>query len=198
MVANIKAEFKATNSQHKHHKYMSQHTYYPTQVTTIRDLLSSANTKCNHRDYLGAIAEYNQAIQLEPDRAMAYCGRGVAYYRLGETQNAHSDYTHAIEIDPNLAIPYYRRGFLHYLAKDYASAIADYNRAIELKPDFALAYSNRGYAYRDLYGEQEAVIDWRFAAKLFKEQGNLVKYQSMMSTIAQIYGDESCASGMLW
>ncbi|NJR32460.1 MAG: tetratricopeptide repeat protein [Chamaesiphon sp. CSU_1_12] len=94
---------------------------------------------------------------MEPNRAMAYCSRGVAYYRLGEIQNAHSDYTRAIEIDPNLAIPYYRRGFLHYLAKDYTSAIADYNRAIALKPDFALAYSNRGYAYRDLYGEQEAV-----------------------------------------
>ena len=107
------------------------------------------------------------------------------------------DYSREIAIDPKLAIAYYRRGFLHYLAKDYVGAIADYNKSIELKPDFALAYSNRGYAYRDLYGEQEALLDWRFAAKLIKEQGNITKYQSRMRSIECIYDDASCASGML-
>ena len=86
---------------------------------------------------------------------------------------------------------------MQYLAQDYQSAIVDYNKSIDLKPDFALAYSNRGYAYRDLYGEQEALLDWRFAAKLFKEQGNITKYQSTMRSIDRIYDDTSCASGML-
>ncbi len=108
-----------------------------------------------------------------------------------------TDYNQAIAIDPKLAIAYYRRGFLYYLAQDYQSAIVDYNKSIDLKPDFALAYSNRGYAYRDLYGEQEALLDWRFAAKLFKEQGNITKYQSTMRSIDRIYDDTSCASGML-
>ena len=72
---------------------------------------------------------------------------------------------------------------MYYLAQDYQSAIVDYNKSIDLKPDFALAYSNCGYAYRDLYGEHEALLDWRFAAKLFKEQGNITKYQSTMRSI---------------
>ena len=76
-------------------------------------------------------------------------------------------------------------------------AIANYSQSIELNPSSALAYFNRGYAYRDLYGEQEALIDWRFAAKLFKEQGNITKYQSTIRLIDRIYDDASCASGML-
>ena len=170
---------------------------HATRVPIVNDILASANAKYKNRDYLGALIEYNEAIRIDPSSALAVCCRGVAYYRMGNNKDAMRDYTNAISIDPKLAIAYYRRGFLHYLAQDYLSAIADYNKSIELQPDFALAYSNRGYAYRDFYGEQEALIDWRFAAKLFKEQGNITKYQSTMKSIERIYDDASCASGML-
>jgi tetratricopeptide (TPR) repeat protein len=176
---------------------MSQHTYSPTETTTNNDILLSAKTKYKDRDYLGALAEYTKAIQLDPQDALAFCCRGVAHYRLGDGYKAMADYNKAIEIDPNLAIGYYRRGFLHYVAKDYLSAIADYNKSIELNPDFALAYSNRSYVYRELYGEQEATVDLRFAAKLFKQQGNLKKYHSTMKLINKISGGDSWGSGML-
>ncbi len=158
---------------------------------------SSAQPRSKNGDYVGVIDRYTQAIQLNPGDALAFCYRGVAYYRLGNGNSAMADYNRAIELDPNLSIAYYRRGFLQYLAKDYISAIADYNKAIELKPDFAIAFSNRGYAYRELYGEQEALIDFRWAAKLFKEQGNSEKYHTMINAIEWIGGIDSCASGML-
>ncbi len=179
-----------------HHTNMSQSTY-ATREPIATDILTSANAKYKNRDYLGALTAYTEAIRIDPSDALAVCCRGVAYYRLGDDLDAMRDYTNAISIDPTLAIAYYRRGFLHYLAQDYPSAIADYNKSIELQPDFALAYSNRGYAYRDLYGEQEALLDWRFAAKLFKEQGNIIKYKSTMRSIEQVYDDASCGSGML-
>ena len=50
---------------------------------------------------------------------------------------------------------------------------------------------------RGNYGEQEAAIDWRFAAKLFKEQGNIKKYLSTMKLINQIIDTGSWGSGML-
>jgi tetratricopeptide (TPR) repeat protein len=177
---------------------MSQHTN-----TLIRDdvrtsdILASANLKYKNHDYLEALTDYTQAIKIDAANALAFCCRGVTYYRLGDKLNAIIDYNRSIELDPRLAVAYYRRGFLYYVAKDYVRAIADYSQSIELNPSSALAYSNRGYAYRDLYGEQEALIDWRFAAKLFKEQGNITKYQSMIRLIDRIYDDASCASGML-
>jgi tetratricopeptide (TPR) repeat protein len=176
---------------------MSQQTSSLTTSTRNSDILLSAKTKYKNGDYQGAITAYTQAIQLKPGDALAFCCRGVAYYRLGDGTKAMSDYNHAIKVDPTLSMAYYRRGFLHYIAKDYLSAIDDYNKSILLQPNFALAYSNRSYAYRDLYGEQEAAIDLRFAAKLFKEQGNLKKYQSTMKSINKISGGDSWGSGML-
>ena len=176
---------------------MSPSTSSLTKSAATSDTLLSANVKDLNHDYQEVIIAQTQAIELNPDDALAFYNRGVAYYRLGDQKSAIADYTQAIELNPLLAIAYYRRGYSSYLAKDYSSAIVDYNRSTKLKPDFALAYASRGYAYRDLYGEQEALIDWRFAAKLFKEQGNLQKYQDLMKSIELVNGDESCASGML-
>lgn len=176
---------------------MPQQTYPDANVALTDRSSASTQPKSKDRDYPAAIAQYTLAIQLNPNDALAYCYRGVAYYRLGDGNSAMADYDRAIEIDPSLAIAYYRRGFLRYLAKDYIGAIADYNKAIEFKPDFAVAFSNRGYAYRELYGEQEALIDFRWAAKLYKEQGNSEKYDAMMNAIEWISGVDSCASGML-
>lgn len=176
---------------------MSLHRSSVSAVTKNPDDLSAAKAKYKNRDFLGALTEYSQIIDLNPRHALAYCCRGVTYYRLGDIQNARIDYNRSISLDPLLDTAYYRRGFLAYLDKNYLAAIDDYNRAIELTPGFALAYSNRGYAYRDLYGEQEAAIDWRFAAKLFKEQGNLEKHQSMLRLLNRMNDSGSWASGML-
>ena len=177
---------------------MSQLTSSAPGISKDSDILLLAQMKYKDRDYQGALIAYTTAIQLSLHHAIAFCDRGGVYYRLGDLKSAMNDYTQAIEIDPKLEIAYYRRGFLHYLAKNYSGAICDYNRSIELKPDFALAYANRGYAYRDLHGEQEALIDWRFAAKLFKDQGNLKKHESTMKLINDISGADSCVSGVLW
>ena len=176
---------------------MSPSTSSLTKSAATSDISVSANVNDSTHDCQEVIIAQTQAIDINPDDAVAFYTRGVAYYRLGDQQKAIADYTQAIDLNPLLAIAYYRRGCSYYLAKDYSTAIVDYNKSIKLKPDFALAYASRGYAYRDLYGEQEALIDWRFAAKLFKEQGNLNKYQDLMRSIELVNGDESCASGML-
>ena len=176
---------------------MPQFLYAPVKDSIASDIISAANLKYKQGDFLGSLTAYNEAIGIDPTNAMAFCCRGVAYYRLEDLGNAKIDYNRSIELDPTLAIAYYRRGFLRYVAKEYVMAIADYNKSIELNPNFALAYSNRGYVYRDMYGEQEAAIDWRFAAKLFKEQGNIKKYQSTMKVLNKIIDTGSWGSGML-
>ncbi|PSB58348.1 tetratricopeptide repeat protein [Chamaesiphon polymorphus] len=176
---------------------MSEHTNTLIAIRDTSDILLSAKAKYKSCDYSGAIVEYTLAIEFHPHMALAFCCRGDAYYKLGDAQKAMSDYNRAVELDPDLVIVYYRRGNLYYSTKDYALAIADYSHAIELKPDFALAYSSRGCAYKELYGEQEASIDWRSAAKLFKEQGNVEKYNYMIELTALSNSIDTLTSGML-
>ena len=57
-----------------------------------------------------AIAEYDQAIRLDPQYVLAYFNRGVAYHGLGEFQQAVEDLDEAIRLDPDFGRDYHNRG----------------------------------------------------------------------------------------
>jgi tetratricopeptide (TPR) repeat protein len=92
------------------------------------------------------VAEYTTAIRLDPDDAVAYYNRGLAYMNLGEYNTAISDYTTAIRLDPDDAAAYNNRGLAYDKLGKYNTAISDYTTAIRLDPDYASAYINRGIA----------------------------------------------------
>jgi Flp pilus assembly protein TadD len=47
------------------------------------------------REFENAIADYTEAITLDPDDAEAFNNRGNAYIRIGETEKAEADFTEA-------------------------------------------------------------------------------------------------------
>jgi len=49
-------------------------------------------------DKQGAVADYNQAIAINPQNADAYNNRGNSKYDLGDTQGACADYKKAIAL----------------------------------------------------------------------------------------------------
>ena len=53
-----------------------------------------------------AIADFNKAIQLDPNLAGAYNNRGVVYSETGKYKPAIADFNKAIQLDPNLADAY--------------------------------------------------------------------------------------------
>jgi tetratricopeptide (TPR) repeat protein len=60
-------------------------------------------------DYDRAIADFSQAIRLDPNYAFAYYNRGVTYKTKGDADRAIEDYTQAIRINPNHANSYINR-----------------------------------------------------------------------------------------
>ena len=88
-------------------------------------------------DYDRAIADFDRAIQLKPDDAVAYANRGWAYDDKGDYDRAIADFDRAIQLKPDYADAYAGRGWA-YAKGDYDRAIADYDRAIQLKPDYGL------------------------------------------------------------
>jgi len=109
-------------------------------------------------EYMKAIAEYDKAIELDPQYAQAYYNRGYTYKELGEHQKAIDDFSRAIEIDPQFAKAYNNRGIVYKELDEHQKAIDDYSRAIEIDPQHAKAYYNRGIAYSEL-GEYQKEID---------------------------------------
>jgi Flp pilus assembly protein TadD len=91
-----------------------------------------------------AIADFNEAIRLEPNNAMQLNNRGHAYIKKGDYDRAIADYNEAIRLDPTLARAFNGRGFAYMRKGNNQQAMADYSKAIQLRPDFAAAYCNRG------------------------------------------------------
>ena len=100
-------------------------------------------------NYDKAIADYTEAIRLDPKFAEAYYNRGVAYENKGEYDKAIADYTEAIRLDPKYAEAYNSRGFAYGNKGEHDKAIADYTEAIRLDPKYANAYYNRGVRLRE-------------------------------------------------
>lgn len=108
-----------------------------------------------------AIADYNRAIELDPNYARAYASRGSAYRHLKEYERAVQDYDRALAINPNYAWAYFGRGETYRLQKDYLLALRDLNRAIELEPNYARAYSHRGLTHLWLNNIELANNDYK-------------------------------------
>ncbi|MFM6045103.1 MAG: tetratricopeptide repeat protein [Dolichospermum sp.] len=89
---------------------------------------SSGGTNFLLGRYKVAIAEYTQAIKIDPNYAEAYYNRGKSREKLGDYEGAIVDYTQVIKIDPNYIDAYFMRGDIRSKLGDNEGAIADYTQ----------------------------------------------------------------------
>src|SRR5271166_5333011 len=139
-----------------------------------RETQSDRATAYNNRGYSyaqnddhdRAIADYNEAIRLDPNFALAFVNRGWSYERKGQYDRALADYDEAIEADPKYSLAYNNRGWIRHLQGDYDRAIADYVEAIRLDPKDPTAYINRCGAYNRKGEPDRAIPDCETAIRL--------------------------------
>jgi tetratricopeptide (TPR) repeat protein len=98
-----------------------------------------------------AIADYTEAIELNPKDSLAYDNRGTAWRDKGDREHAFADYSTAIRLNPSNAAAYNNRGNVQREKggkNNNKRAIADYTEAIRIDPNYAVAYCNRGKAWQ--------------------------------------------------
>jgi type IV pilus biogenesis/stability protein PilW len=113
-----------------------------------------------------AIAEFNQAIELNPRDAEAYNYRGSAYLKKGQIDRAIADYDQVLRLKPRYAEAYTDRGVAYGAKGQYDRAIADFNRAVELNPRYAPAWSCRGGMYLNKGQIDRAIADFSKAVEV--------------------------------
>jgi tetratricopeptide (TPR) repeat protein len=106
-----------------------------------------------------AISDYDQVIAIDPNYAIAYYNRALAYRAKGDLERVISDCSLAIALYPKYRNAYFDRGYAYRTKGDFDRAIADYDQMIALDPKDREAYSNRATAYLSKGDYRRAIAD---------------------------------------
>ncbi len=120
-------------------------------------------------EYDKAIAQYSEAIQLDPKVGKYYYARGLCYVAKGEKDKAVADFNRVIHLDPNSLESrdaYNCMGNVYCEQKDYQKALADYDAAIRLDGKDPHGFYNRGCCYGEMGDIAKSIPDFTEAIRL--------------------------------
>ncbi|MGW1067345.1 tetratricopeptide repeat protein [Streptomyces aureus] len=111
-------------------------------------------------EYTRALAEYDRALELDPEEARVHYGRGLTLQSLENLPAALAAFDRADELRPGTAWIIAERAETHRLAGRVAEAEADFDRAVVLDPTDAVALASRGVCRHALGRFEEAAADF--------------------------------------
>lgn len=125
---------------------------YKTQAFSVHYDLAQAllmkGDKDGARDQFNQIvAYYSKTISRSQPKGEDYLKRGLAYFELGEQQNAVSDLEKAVSLLPGDANARCQLGHARLVGDDTAGAIKDLNEALKLDSKLTQGYFDRGSAH---------------------------------------------------
>ena len=129
----------------------------PSMSQRALALSSRAQAKFHLGDRVAAYADFDEALQVDPDashvlRARASCNQSARFFH-----RAVSDYSDYLELEPKDLIVLEERGECYRQLGKYDEAIADLSRVLAHEPRIPQALSRRAYSYLEL-GEAELAL----------------------------------------
>ena len=141
--------------------------------------LSYENTK----QYSLAMADFSQAIGLDPNYHEAFDDRGNVYTKTRDYDHAIADYDRAISLKSDVALYYSNRGYTYYMKGEYDTALTDLDHAISLDQKTGRTYVNRAlarFAKHDCQGSAEDLLsakrlnwDYKISDDMKKQCGSV-------------------------
>ena len=129
-------------------------------------------TKFRLKDYEGAIADYDKAIDATPDYAEAYYERGFAKNHIKDYFGAYNDFDKVIKLDSDDCDAYNGRAFSKIQLFNYEGALLDFNKSIELNPEYDISYYERAAVKINFLDFQGAIDDYSKAIELNPKYGD--------------------------
>jgi Flp pilus assembly protein TadD len=113
-----------------------------------------------------AIAEWKEALKLDPGDAKAHNNLGIALIRKQRFAEAVTELQRAVEINPEYGEAHNNLGVALRQQGGIDEAIAHFQKAIELNAGYAHAYFNLGDAFYSKGRILEALAQWRQGLRL--------------------------------
>ena len=143
---------------------------------TAKAYNTRGNAKGRRGDYAAAIADFDRALEIDPQNTAAYNNRGNAKDGMGDHVAAIADFDRALEIDPQCAEAYNNRGTVKDGMGDHAAAIVDFDKALQINPGDNDAIHNRAVALAMQSSEQgRKEIEAKYQAQLREQQEKFEK-----------------------
>ena len=113
-----------------------------------------------------ALADYTEAIRLDPKNSAAFYNRGLILIQARKFEAAIKDFTEAAQLNPQDADPFHQRAEAHKALSDFDGAIADYTEALRLRPADSALFNSRGSVRWIQQNDDEAIEDYTEAIRL--------------------------------
>jgi TolB-like protein/class 3 adenylate cyclase/Flp pilus assembly protein TadD len=121
-----------------------------------------------------AIRYYEQALRIDPEFALAYCGLADNYAYMGsvvmpekEAIAKEKEFAQkALELDPELAEAHMSLALALVAAYDWRNGLKEFDRALELNPNLAFAYELQAWTVNGLGRFDEAIAKTKKAVEL--------------------------------
>ena len=169
------------------------HTHHRRQQGQSRRVAPHAyynrgNAHSAKGDFAAAIADYDEAIKLDPKNASALTNRGTAHSEKGDADAAFADFDEAIKRNPRYASAYFNRANAYAARADADRAIADYTSSIRYDRRNVNAYIARGALYLAGGAVPKARADMALAARLDRKNAYAVLWQDIAERRAKQKG----------
>ena len=111
-------------------------------------------------DYDKRMADFNMAIEIDPDYPHGYFGRSGLHYDRGQLDLAIQDISRAIELGLNHHAAIGNRGEFLLANHNFAEAVPDFEKSLAIKPDSIFGLAGLAVARFHLGFEDEARQEW--------------------------------------
>jgi tetratricopeptide (TPR) repeat protein len=130
----------------------------------------------------GALADYSQVVEINPQHDLAYNNRALIRYELGNREGAIADLNRAIQANPSNAIAYCNRGVIRSELGNAMGAVEDFSYAIHVDAACGPAYFQRGLARTQMGNKMGAVEDFSDVIRLNDQEARAYYYRGMART----------------
>jgi DNA-binding response OmpR family regulator len=127
------------------------------------------------RKYAMAIAQFDQAIEIDPTLAYVWHDRGACYRELGQDAEALKNFDQAVKLEPDDEEFLFSRaemlkiiGILHQRRDLIESAVQVLNRIVEMNPNQAEAWNSLGICLKELGKEKLSGQYFEKSRELFR------------------------------
>jgi serine/threonine protein kinase/tetratricopeptide (TPR) repeat protein len=141
-------------------------------------------------DLAGALAEYDQAIDLDASFFWPHFHKGQCEAQLGRDEEAVQAFTVCLALAPTSPWCHYNRGLANAKLGHLDRALKDYDRAVELAPMLAVALLNRGMLHYQMKNFGRALADLDLALDQGAEEVTVLYNRALVHAAG---GDRSAA-----